>query len=345
MFRICTLFAALTTVALLPLSGCGGPCDTFVDMELKCSDKTKDMPDEIRSLAADMMADMCKKAVAGEGGGMLMKADDTKAGVKCAEAAGGDCGKYTECQQAREVKKVITELEEAKKAAEWHKGSSTCRYQDELHDNADFAKACDEFFAAALDAHVKKQDTFSIENTCKGKWYEKSATLKKTCGDIQTKMREEFKKALIAIRDGAATDNIYQACRNYEEAAEQVSAEEKTKAEALCAEAKLGQRVAKAMEEVKKAKADPKTIPYPCNKLPEELGKLEGDWAKGKRDEVVKACWLELGTAVLKIEVPKLTTFCAHKVKKVLEHVAKFSVKGGELDALVAKAKTVCTGQ
>lgn len=170
----------------------------------------------------------------------------------------------------------------------------------------------------------------------------KDDEVKKLCGDLFKKSIDAATKELEGIRDSGG-DGLSK-CFDLQATAEKVSAEEKTRADALCKEVEAGKRAKEALDEAKKnLDAGTNEVPFQCSMAVEDLEKLTSEWAKAKLQEVAKGCYVDLGKKILPAQVDKML-ICEYQVEQVYKAVKKYDLKDDELDPWIAKADAKCAG-
>lgn len=163
---------------------------------------------------------------------------------------------------------------------------------------------------------------------------------KKQCGELLTKSIETTTREIEAIRD-RAEDGLGR-CFDLKASAEKVSPEALAKAEALCKEVEAARRAKEAIAEAtKNAEAGTLEVPYQCAMAVEDLEPLPSDWAKNRLQEVVRACYVELGKKILPATVGKVA-ICEYQVEQVYKAVKKYDLKDAALDPWIAKAARKC---
>jgi hypothetical protein len=230
--------------------------------------------------------------------------EQVKQQAECAEKAADDCGAFKKCQATVRAQKDIKEIKEATDKGDWSKASIVCEIRE--------------------------------------KSFEDVPELKQVCDDMYTKALDTLGKDVEAIRDGKSDKKVFNTCFDYKRMAGKISEDKKKAAEDLCKEANAGANVAKAIEDALSAAKEKKNaVPYKCRMVIKELEKIGSDWAKEATKKVAKACYQDLGTVVLAAIVPDMT-FCKSAAKEIVTAVDTYGLKGGDLDALVAKAKEKC---
>jgi hypothetical protein len=240
---------------------------------------------------------------------------------------------YTVCAAYKDLAKSVSP-EEEKKA-------------ETLCDNLDEAKQAkqtlDNFNKDIAEKKIKEA-TF----TCN---YEKEkfgkaayGKLKEACAGFFKTALADMTKELTDIRDkGETPEDIYTKCFDFSDIAKGISEEENKKAEVLCKEVKVNKDIAKTLEEVKQnMTAQEKSVPYGCEAYVKDLEEIGTEWAKKKSEEFVKACYVELGKAILKPALENMT-YCGYAEKKIFEAVKKYNLKDAELDPLIEKATPFCS--
>lgn len=160
------------------------------------------------------------------------------------------------------------------------------------------------------------------------------------CRDLSARAVEAEIREVAAIRDrgGEAGGR----CDYLMRMAGSVSPEQKAKAEALCKEAEVGQRAWQAIDQAKRnLVGGTLEVPFQCAMAVDELAALGSDWAKGKLQEVLRDCYLELGKRILPARI-EADSDCEFQVALVYEAVKKYGLKDAALDPWIAKADTSC---
>lgn len=229
----------------------------------------------------------------------------TKEQIKCSKHS--DCDKFKKCLKDARKKAMFARLEERIKKAidegKYSRALSTCKYRKkDLNDD-----------------------------------------LKKKCEEIAKKAYGELAKKAKTMRDKGPVKDEYKLCSDLKRAAEAIGEEKVKEAKDLCDQLKLAKRAREAITKAKEAaKKDKVKIPIYCSMSLKKLDEAKGDFAKKLKKEVINACYVELGTALLKQKLPKMGRFCPYYVKKLFKAVDKYKIKDPKLDPLMEKASKVC---
>jgi hypothetical protein len=214
-----------------------------------------------------------------------------------------DCAEYRSCLDELSKQRTLDSIKDAMSSKAYDDALMDCRIADEMHKD--------------------DQD------------------IQKACVELRGAALEAMMVEVTKIRD-AGEDSISK-CVDLEGVAEKVSEEAKTKATALCEEAKAAERAKEAKEESKANVAAKKgDIPIACSLAMEDLSKLESPWAKATQKDVATACYLELGKLILPAKVPEMKYVCDYHVKAVYEAVKAHELADPELDPWIEKASTLC---
>jgi hypothetical protein len=170
---------------------------------------------------------------------------------------------------------------------------------------------------------------------------EENQTLVDACKEVMPKLVEAVSAEVTKQRDEGKHD--FGTCGDLEQFAKAVGGDAEGKAKTLCDEAKASETAKKALDEAAaKVKAKDADMPYECKAALEELGKIDTEWAKGQKDAVVKACFVDLGKVIMEAKVPEMKYVCDFRVKEIYQAVKDHSLDDADLLAWVEKAKPLC---
>lgn len=170
---------------------------------------------------------------------------------------------------------------------------------------------------------------------------EEDAKVFEACKEVMPKIFEAVTADVVAARDAGKHD--YGLCADLERYAKAVGGDAEAQAKTTCAESQAGEAVKKALEEAaKKVEAKDADMPYECKAAIEDLGKLESDWAKGKKAEAAKACYQELGKVIMAAKVPDMKYVCDFRVEEVMAAVTEHGLDDAELNGWIEKATPLC---
>ena len=197
-------------------------------------------------------------------------------------------------------------------------------------------KQVDEIAAAKASGDVAKmKDACQYVN-------EENKTLVDACKEVMVKLLEATSAEVTKMRDEGKHD--YGVCGDLEGFAKAVGGDAEATAKALCTEAQASETVAKALtESAAKIAAKEADMPYECGAALEELGKIDSEWAKGKKGEVVKACYQDLGLVIMEVKIPEMKYVCDFRVKEIYKAVKDHGIKDAKMDEWIAKADPLCS--
>lgn len=168
----------------------------------------------------------------------------------------------------------------------------------------------------------------------------KDEEVKKLCLDLFKISAEALLKELKDIRD-VGGDGLGK-CFDLQATAEKLSSDEKTRADALCAEVEASMRSKEAIDAARRnLDGGTDEVPPACSEAVESLEKVPSEWARAKLLEVARTCYVDLGKEILPAQVGKLRT-CERQVEQVYKAVEKYGLKDPALDPWIAKAAKKC---
>ena len=154
---------------------------------------------------------------------------------------------------------------------------------------------------------------------------------------------DKLSAALKLERDAGATVDVIQRCFDLKQLAARLSTEDEKRATDLCAaiqaSGKVGNAIREATHHLKKGIH---RVPRSCSLALMALTGLSTDDARNQRSRVVKACYEDLGLAILKAKVPTMAFGCDPNVQHVIRGVQSYRARSPELDEWVAKALPRC---
>lgn len=170
---------------------------------------------------------------------------------------------------------------------------------------------------------------------------EENTALVDACKEVIPKLVEAVTAEVTKQRDAGEHD--FGTCGDLESFAKRAGGDAEAKAKTLCEEAQAAKMVKKAKDEAAaKVKAKDADMPYECKAALEDLGKLDTDWAKEQKKEVVKACYQELGKVIMEVKVPEMKYVCDFRVKEIYKAVGEHKIEDPDLKAWMEKAKPLC---
>lgn len=310
--------------------GGGGDCETVYEAVKKCEG------DKLDGMDKSKFVEMCNKAKSKE-------PEEFAALVKCAKEP--SCEKMSTCEQAarggKRAKKVAKYVADGK----WKDAWEDCTFTSTYYANDKFKAECLKVIAEAP-GKLTGEDLRSAGYACKNndEVLKTVPELAKACQGMSAGALTTATAALTKARDSATRD--YKACVELEDAAKQAGGDAVAKAKTLCDEADKAEDVKKTFDEAK-ANAAAKTadLPYQCRSLPDDLEKIGSEWAKQKRDELLKVCFVELGAVIIEVKSGDASKYlCPHAITQVLEAVTKYGLaeKHPEVAAMTANLPKKC---
>lgn len=165
---------------------------------------------------------------------------------------------------------------------------------------------------------------------------------KQLCDGLPRQALTELTTALTALRDKGDEDKDLK-CYELRDAAKAVSEDETKKAEVLCQEVAIGAKAGPAIAAAQKSlQASAAEIPFDCDFVLDMLEKIGSDFARTRAQDVARACYVDLGRAVLAAKVPAMQYVCDYQVQKVWDAAKKWSLQDADLAAWLEKAKPLC---
>lgn len=289
-------------VSLLAPIGCGkDECEVIYEAESKCRGKEGDKDRFMTACAAAKSEEPEEFAVA----------------AKCAKE--DSCEAMKACQKAARGAKRAKEVAAAVSAGKWKDAWDDCTIIPEYYGDPSFKAECLKVFAEAptkLSAEELRTAGFRCEN---GKEIAAAVPeFKQTCEKMNSGKLAAATAAVTKARDTGVRD--YKACFELETAAKTAGGDAVAKAKTLCDEASKADDAKKGMESAREyAKAEKKSFPYQCSSVPKDLDAIGTEWAKAKKDELLKACYVELGKVVIDASAKDAKYSCPYGITQVLE--------------------------
>jgi len=154
---------------------------------------------------------------------------------------------------------------------------------------------------------------------------------------------DKLSAALKSEGDVGASVDVIQRCFDLKQLAARLSTEDEKRATDLCAAIQASGKVGHAIREATQHLENGiHRVPRSCSLALMALTGLSTDDAKNQRSRVVKACYEELGLAILKAKVPTMAFGCDPNVQHVVRGVQSHRARSPELDEWVAKALPRC---
>lgn len=233
------------------------------------------------------------------------KVDEHKEEIAC--SAKKDCGEFKKC------------MEEAQKAATMR------RIQKRMEE----ALASNDMKKVLMECEIYKKDL--------------NEELQKKCAEALPKAYEEVMKKAQELRQTAEKQD-FNVCFELKDYGKKLGDDKAKEAEVICKEIDLQVSHRKALAEIDKYMKENKDIlPFYCMdasiKKYDELGT---DFAKGKKTELLDACFVKLGKTILAKKVPEMKGFCNFSVQEIFNAVKTYNLQNPELDPLITQAEPLC---
>lgn len=159
------------------------------------------------------------------------------------------------------------------------------------------------------------------------------------CATVFEKGLAAGMKDLERARDNGLHSGL---CPDLEDIAAKVSPEARGRAELLCKEVAAGDEASGALALARWFFNDDRLeMPGECDRASEALATLTTPWARARLQEVLKACYVDLGRKILQARVGEMRT-CEAPVAQIYRAVERYDLKEPQLDAWIAKAKPKC---
>ncbi|MCW5809070.1 MAG: hypothetical protein KIT31_42345 [Deltaproteobacteria bacterium] len=360
------VFLAVFVPLLLVAPACGkSECEALYEKITECKpgklkkgkggkkgkDKDKDKDDDKDDdgddleMGKDQFVAVCKLMASSK------EKDEVADELACAKK--DSCEEYESCQQAAQGKKRAARITKDVEKGKIKDAFSSCSWNPEYFADDSYKSACASVYAA-VDKVTDPDDLRSMAYSCRGETYTKLVKAypdyEKVCGKLASNSFGKLEAKVTAARDSGKRD--YSACSSLEDAAKTMDGGKEganfAKAKAACAEMNAAENAAKGVKESKaNAAAKKSQIPYQCSSTVEELAKIDTAWGKKTKDELLKACYVELGAVILETENVEKNTkyFCPYQIKEVLKAVTKYDLggKGDALDEQLKKLPATCT--
>jgi hypothetical protein len=310
--RACAASAAALLALSLALPGCGGSdCEKAVDNMLKCVKSEKDS-----KVSKSDLVGMCEKAKA-------ENKEDFEEGMVCAKET--DCDKMKACEQAQRGKRRAKKITESIAAQKWGKAFDDCTLIEDYFSDETYKAECNKVFANA--DKITGEGLSSIMFRCQsGEKLKKVAPeFEKACKTIATGQLAAAQKAATEARDAGKND--YKVCSDLKKVAELAGGDAVAAAGKLCDEMAAAEPAKKAADEARaNAGAKKTSMPFQCDMAAEKLAKLDTEWAKKTFDDMLKACYVELGAVVIEEKGKDAKYVCPFEIKKLTEAAGKYDL-------------------
>jgi hypothetical protein len=313
MGNILSLVTVLSALALTASACSKGDCEKAYEMATKCAKS-----DKAAKIGKDEFVSFCEKAKADP----KMK-EEVEADLACAKE--DSCEKAEACAKAQRAKKRTKKITESITAGKWKDAFDDCTLMEDYFADATYKAECNKVFANA--DKITGDDMSKTMYRCKSGEKIKAVApdFEKACKTLAAGQLAASQKAATTARDAGKND--YKACMDLKDTAAQAGGDAVTAAQKLCAEMEVAEGAKKATDEARaNAAAKKANVPYHCDASAEKLAKIDTEWAKKTLDDVLKACYVELGTVVIAEESKNAKYICPLYIKKVQEAVAKYDL-------------------
>jgi hypothetical protein len=326
---LATILFALLIAA--PACGGGGDCEKAYDMAKKCA-----KGDQMGKLGKEEFVSFCEKAKADP----KMK-EEVEADLACAKE--DSCEKAKACADAQRGKRRAKKITESITAGKWKDAFDDCTLSEAAFADETYKAECNKVFANV--DKITGDDLAKTMFRCKSSDEIKKVApdFEKACKTLAAGNLAAAQKAGTAARDAGKND--IRACMDLKDTAAQAGGDAVTAAQKLCAEMDVAEDAKKAVDEARaNAAAKKANLPYQCDSSAEKLAKIESEWAKKTVDDVLKACYVELGAVVIQEKGKDAKYFCPHEIKKIQEAAGKhdLATKFPELAEAMKKLPAKC---
>lgn len=218
-----------------------------------------------------------------------------------------DCGEFKKC------------MDDARKAA------SSRRVQKRMEE----AMAKNDYKEILMQCDIYKKDL--------------NEDLQKKCAEALPKAYDEALKKAQELRKTAEKQD-FNLCFDLQDYGKKIGADKAKEAETVCKEIELQVSHRKAMGEVDKyIKENKEMLPFYCMEASiKKYDELGTDFAKQKKTELLDACFVKLGKAILAKKVPEMKGFCNFSVQEIYAAVKANNIQNPEIDALIGQAAPLC---
>ena len=170
-----------------------------------------------------------------------------------------------------------------------------------------------------------------------------SEDLKKKCGELGPKAFDDFMKKATELRKTADKQD-YGLCFELKDLGKKLGADKEKAAELICKEIDLQVTLKKATTEIDKRITEKQdSLPFYCMESTlKKFDEVATDFAKEKKKELINACFIKMGKAILEKQVPEMKGFCRYSVKEIYKAVKQYELKDESIDALITQAAPLC---
>lgn len=324
--------AALPWLVVAILAGCGKhDCERLYELVDRCSGSA-DLFDE------SVFVRTCKGLV-----------DNGQAETDYAElfACRGatSCEAFFACGEAQRRSRRATEFAEVVAAGKWRTAFDACVLEPDSYVDPAFKALCARVFTTGV-AAMTGDDLRSAMLHCRS-----AEAAKQRSPELAQACKKAIEVDLAAATDAArksreaGTRNLL-ACMELQAVARVAGPDEVGKAATLCQEVDLAQDALRAVDAARaNAQASYASVPYQCEVV-DKLLQLGTPWAKRTAEETLKACYVELGVAIIAGKRPSATKAyrCPPEIQQVQQAADTYGLAARypELSAALATVPKIC---
>ncbi len=194
-----------------------------------------------------------------------------------------------------------------------------------------------------MEEAMAKNDMKDVLMQCEIYKKDLNEELQKKCAEALPKAYDEAMKQAQELRKTAEKSD-FKLCFELQDYGKKIGAEKAKEAETICKEIDLQVSHRKAMAEVDKyMKENKDMLPFYCMEASvKKYDEVGTDFAKEKKTELLDACFVKLGKAILTKKVPEMKGFCNFSVQEIYTAVKTYNIQNPELDPLITQAAPLC---
>jgi len=170
-----------------------------------------------------------------------------------------------------------------------------------------------------------------------------SDELKKKCAELGPKAYDEQMKKATELRKTAEKQD-YGLCFELKDLGKKLGGDKEKAAETVCKEIELQVTVKKALGDIEKRINDKSlSLPFQCMESTlKKFDEVGTDFAKEKKTELINACFIKMGKAILEKDVPEMKGFCRYSVEQIYKGVKEHKLSDPGIDPLITQAAELC---
>jgi hypothetical protein len=166
-----------------------------------------------------------------------------------------------------------------------------------------------------------------------------STELAALCDELYEAARADYRRELRDLRDGGASVGR-ERCKVRQDSANRMPAPAGEEVRALCEEIEAGLEASATLSNVALAKAyETEAVPASCAETIERLGRLATPWARDRRDEVVRECYVEYGRSLLPRLIARKR---CREIGEMVPHLSPLAAEDRALAKMLARAERAC---